>query len=697
MSEESEAGIPVPKEDTREESKGSAGNSRLTRPFGVLAAALLFTLVAVYWNHFHNEYQFDDAHTIVSNPAIRDLRYLPRYFVDATTFSVNPSNQMYRPLLTATFALDYRLAGKLDPFYAHVQSFVWFLLLVGAMLVLFLHLLKRDGAERTTPFLALFAVAFFGLHPVSAETVNYIVQRDDLLSALAAVAGLTLFIMWPRGRRTGLYLLPVLLGCLCKQSTVMFGPILFVYVFLFETEERRRWQSRLARAFRRTQPALLLCIAYYVFQRVMTPHTFTSGAGDWWNYALTQPAVIFHYTLSFLFPLWLSADSDWQPVAGPGDPSVLPSIIFLAVFCFVIFKTAGRRDTRLIAFGLLWYLLSLVPTSSFLPWAEVLNDHRMFFPFVGLALALAQGLQWALKRSRVTVPRPALALAGVLVLLPYLGGTVVRNRIWHTGESLWYDVTLKSPRNGRGLMNYGLTQMSVGKYERALGYFDRAMEFTPRYSTLAINRGIALGMLKRPQEAEAEFKRALALSPDSPEPACFYARWLRQANRLPEANSLLTENVRRFPYHLDSAYLLIGVLEDQQNWADVERVAGAVLARFPSDATAQAAQQAIARVRETVTRREGEAKAHPDRDHLLDLSLAYFWIGRFADSLETAAKARDLDPQSAAAWNNIGASAAALKQWDLALQADQHAVALRPDWILAQNNLAFARGMIRNH
>jgi len=56
--------------------------------------------------------------------------------------------------------------------------------------------------------------------------------------------------------------------------------------------------------------------------------------------------------------------------------------------------------------------------------------------------------------------------------------------VWHNEETLWYDVTLKSPQNGRGLMNYGLTQMEKGDYVRALNYFTRALEFSPDYYVL---------------------------------------------------------------------------------------------------------------------------------------------------------------------------------------------------------------------
>ena len=72
---------------------------------------MLVTILAAYANHFHNGFHFfDDQHTIVNNASIRELRNIPLFFRDATTFSALPSNQSYRPLVSTLLAIDYRLA-----------------------------------------------------------------------------------------------------------------------------------------------------------------------------------------------------------------------------------------------------------------------------------------------------------------------------------------------------------------------------------------------------------------------------------------------------------------------------------------------------------------------------------------------------------------------------------------------------------
>src|SRR5690349_5226040 len=80
-----------------------------------MAGAALLAVLAAYANHFGNQFHFDDFHTVTGNPAIRSLRAVPRFFTDARTFSILPSHQSYRPLVTASLALDYWIGGGLRP------------------------------------------------------------------------------------------------------------------------------------------------------------------------------------------------------------------------------------------------------------------------------------------------------------------------------------------------------------------------------------------------------------------------------------------------------------------------------------------------------------------------------------------------------------------------------------------------------
>jgi tetratricopeptide (TPR) repeat protein len=211
----------------------------------------------------------------------------------------------------------------------------------------------------------------------------------------------------------------------------------------------------------------------------------------------------------------------------------------------------------------------------------------MYFPFVGLVLSLVYAAALLVQSRKGTERRVTLAVACGLILAVAAQGTWKRNIVWHNEESLWYDVTLKSPQNGRGLMNYGLTQMEKGDYVRALSYFTRALEFSPDYYVLEINLGIANGALNNDEEAERHFARSIELAPQDAQALYFYASWLRDRGRYSEAIRNLDIDIENNPAYLDARYLLMWIYHDLGDTFGVERTARDLLAQFPTDSVAQ--------------------------------------------------------------------------------------------------------------
>jgi len=91
----------------------------------VLCLGLALAMLAAYANHFQNKFHFDDSHTIVENGYVRDLHNVPKFFTDATKFSANPAGQVYRPVVSTSLAVDYRLGRGYSPVFFHRSTFLW--------------------------------------------------------------------------------------------------------------------------------------------------------------------------------------------------------------------------------------------------------------------------------------------------------------------------------------------------------------------------------------------------------------------------------------------------------------------------------------------------------------------------------------------------------------------------------------------
>jgi len=325
------------------------------------------------------------------------------------------------------------------------------------------------------------------------------------------------------------------------------------------------------------------------------------------------------------------------------------------------------------------------PAAAF-PVSEVENDHRMFFPFVGLAMGAVWAAGFAVRRHERVV-----ACLAILLLGAYGWGTWQRNRVWLSDETLWRDVTIKSPRNGRGLMNYGLTLMARGDYRGALDDFRRAAVFTPAYSLLEINLGIASGGLGFNTEAESHFRRAMALAPRDAQSYFYYGRWLEGNGRAAEALPQLRQAAALNPDFLDSQYLLLRILAVQRSWGEVKRVCEGILRLVPGDPTALGYLRSAAGADQELAAAEELARTAPSPENYLNLSLLDHRAGRFEQSIGAARQALRLKADYAEAYNNIAAAYEAMEKWDEAISAAREALRIRPDFPLARNNLAWSQ------
>ncbi len=648
---------------------------------------LLLAVCLTYLNFFGNSFHFDDFHTVTDNPAVRSLGNLPRIFTDTTAFSVLPANQTYRPIVTASLALDYALARGYNPFWFHLSTLLWFVVLLW---VLFLFAERVFDSVQLSPanrWLGWGVAAWFGLHPAMAETVNYVIQRGDLYCTLGCLAALVIYVRRPLWRRFGLYLVPFVLGMLSKPPAAVFPLLLLFYVFFFEAADEspgRRWRISAVAAV----PAAAATVLLLWLQSAMTPRSYAPTILSASAYRLVQPFVWLRYLSALLLPLHLNVDTDLQPIS-TFNAEAAEGLLFVLGLLAVMFLAARRCRLYPIAYGVLWFVLTQLPTSLY-TLSEVENDHRMFFSFPGLMIAVVWALRLGYERlasqkdrremniwlSRITAAVCGLALCG------YAYGAHRRNAVWHDEPSLWADDAAKSPHNGRGLMIFGLTRMNAGDYAGALELFNRALLYTPNYATLEVNLGIVNGLLADAGQhalgtvSEAHFQRAVALSPNDDLTHAYYGRWLLAHGRLPEATSQLEAAVALNTQRELGRDLLLNAYAQAGNTEAAKTLARTTLAIIPGDALASAALSGTPM-----------GRAATPAATLINASLAAYRAGQYQQSISEAQAALKADPHSAEAWNNIGAGYGAMHEWDLGIAAEQQALKLNPNLTIAANNL----------
>ena len=635
-----------------------------------LLAIILFTLLT-YSNHFNNPFFFDDSHTITENESIRSLTNWTRFFTDANTFSSLPANRSYRPLITLKNAVDYALADGLNPSYFHYHIFVWYSVLIMLLYFLAKQLFKQVQPKKNWVVgTALVSASWFALHTVNAETINYICARSDSFTTLCIVAALLLFI-YKKTRRWHLYLLPMVLGIWTKQTGVMFFPILVVYVLLFEesalfTNFKKDTKKNTLSVLKKIAPAGILACSLFIFnQYYLTPRVTisTNYTVTRFEYISTQLYVMMTYLGNFIVPNNLSADPDLAIIKPWYDTRILSGAIVCLALILTMIKTAFSNHLKPIAFGIAWFFIALLPT-TLNPLFQISNDHRMFFPFVGLFIAVPWAISQIIRHFKVLDKnrnyRYILGFLIIATLSAHAIGTRQRNKIWHSPESLWLDVSIKSPKNARGLMNYGETQMRKGNYTVAAEYFEKALKIKHNYYSLHINLGILNAAQNKHIEAQQFFEKAIDLQFSSPDPEYFYARYLNKQKDYKNAEKYLKLAIKKSNNHLLSKQLLSEVSKH------------------------------IKTPEQEITELIHQIKNNPTIENYINLSLKYYEIKEYKKVLLNSQKALEIAPNSALVYNNMCAAYNQLQQWELGVKACQKALALNPSLQIAKNNLKWA-------
>ncbi len=459
-------------------------------------------------------FHFDDSHSILENPWIRSFRYLPRWFTDSTTFSVLPQNQDWRPMVLTAHALSYLLGGnRLSVVSFHAVNLAIHLACACLTYLCAKELLATEAARRQEGLsedallaLSFLAGALFVLHPLQTETVDYLSSRSEGLTALGLLAG---FYCHLRGKPVAT-LAWFAFGLSAKAVAIVLPALCYLNDCYLQGQPRLRLSKKRLRAYAGLAVVAVgyLAIRHFlvsdfsVQSRATTPRL---------TYAMTEVRALWHYVGLYLFPVGQAADANYRLTTSPTDPDFLRALGAwgaVAIACVAL-----RRRARLPIFGLAWLLIVLAPTSTVLPLAEAVNEHR---PYAGVA-GLAWGTVWIFGRlgragSFWESPARRVGLAAA-ALLALAATTVVRNAVWHDDLSLWSDVVEKAPDNGRAHLNYGLALGAVGRSTEALAQYDECAKEWPGYGYCPLDRGVLLAAMGRKTEALADYKKAATLDP----------------------------------------------------------------------------------------------------------------------------------------------------------------------------------------
>ncbi len=651
-----------PVRDKRDQSKVAPSR----HPDALILVFLAIATVAVFGSVWNYEFvSYSDPEYVATNPVVGAGITAAGTEWALTSYRVGK----WFPLSWLSHMVDCQLFGLRSGLH-HIMNL---LLHLGSTLLLFT-LLRRMTGNRWRSALVAF---LFALHPLHVETVAWVAQRKEILSAIFWFATIWTYLQYVERPRLGRYLLLILLFCLGLMSgpTVIALPLVLVLLDVWPLRRIRMAEPEGAGKSMKQEksgrelksfPGILLekavlfelsaatAVVTAVFQKpaasIMPQEFFPIGTRL--ANALTSAVVYIRQTLwpaglAVAYP-HASPPPAWQAI---GAGLALAGVSFLALRLI--------RRFPYIAVGWFWYLAALAPAiGSVLARAEPQADRYTYIPLIGLFLVLSWGVADAFARRQNRKPVLVFVSAAVCSVCMLLSWNQVQH--WRSSESLFrraIDVT-----GGSYIGYYGLagTLRDQGRDQEAVLPYAEAIRLAPGDAKAYGELADVFIKQEKINEAITLYREAVRLNPNSQQDRIRLGIALTQAGKAADSIEQLAEAIKTVPGSVDAHYNL-------------------------GQAYAAAGQfgEAAAQFTEVIRLQPDNVEAH----YNLGTSLAR--QDKMIEAVAEFEQAIRLKPGYANAHNNLGSALANLGRIDEAVAHFSEAVRLAPDSPDARRNLQY--------
>jgi tetratricopeptide (TPR) repeat protein len=479
-----------------------------------LAILLALGTAAVYAPAMRNGFvNLDDPDYVTRNPhVLGGLTWADIHWALGSSY---PSSN-WHPLTWFSHMLDVQLYGG-NPAGHHFTS-----ILLHIFGVVLLFLLIEQATGRTLRSAAV--AALFAVQPLNVEAVAWISERKSVLSVFFFLLAIGAYGWYAKKPAPGRYLWVVLFFGLGITAKVMVIPFPFALLLLdywplarlpgTDAEGKpRTFFAALGALVIEKIPLFVMAAAggavtVYVHSR---EHALTATMPFSWRFK----NAIFSYLAYLGKAVWPARLAPYYP--HPENTLTWTTAALAALALAAISLLVWRfRERKYLLVGWLWYLGTMLPMIGFIQTGrQGMADRFMHIPMMGLLFALV----WLVgdlaleKHWQKEIPIALFLIA----LAPFAAVTVRQISYWHDSYSLFAHTLEVTKNNGFAENDFGVALMERGEPQLAAQHFVAAVRLSPDLASPHYNVAVLLQKQNRLDDAEHEYRAALALSSDQAE------------------------------------------------------------------------------------------------------------------------------------------------------------------------------------
>lgn len=462
-----------------------------------IAIALIMILgFTVYSNSLNNKFIWDDYSYVKDNMHIRNWSNIPKIFSEDIGAGAEYKSNFYRPFQMITYMIDYSL-WKLNVRGYHITNTLLHVAVALSVYWLINILYKNRLLSLLTSFL-------FVVHPIHTEAIAFISGRADPLSSLFMLLCLIFYIRYLRLENIMGYILISLsyvLALLSKENSIILPLLILLFHYAFKEEIK----------IKKLLPILAISFIYILF-RAMILKSLLPPVPSLTILLQRIPGffvAITNYLKLMFLPFDLHRDYGNRLFSFTNPKAILGLVILFLSATYAFIK---RNSDKVMFFSASWFFLTLLPVSNIYPINDsYMLEHWLYLPSIGFFLILADKAYYLYKIERLQVLL-MLFITCLIVFYSYL--TIQQNNYWKE-PIFFYERSLKyTPDNWKFYNELGIEYANIGKNEKAISLYKKALDINQSLCGTYYNLGNAYAAIGKNEEAVSAYKKAIELNPN---------------------------------------------------------------------------------------------------------------------------------------------------------------------------------------
>jgi protein O-mannosyl-transferase len=439
----------------------------------------------------------DDAKFILNNKEFnQDISNICKSF-ERGVFQPADKNayDYYRPLFLVAMIVEYHLFGETPAGY-HLTNLVFHIL---SVILLFLFFIKLNLEGITSLVLSL----LFAVHPAISQAVAWIPGQNDLILMIFLLACMIFSIDFASTRKWYFYVFQMvffLLAIFTKETAIIIPLLAF---FILTSVLKTPWKPAISLV-----TGWVMVILFWFFME-----SFVKQSGNRFpvdemiGSGLSRFPAIVQYLGKVIFPVNLSVHPQINEI------SLVWGLLAIAGLGVLVISSRSYHKPLTII-GVAWFLLFLLPVLV-VPktFSDLVYEHRLYVPLVGILLLLSQSIESAGKLK----DHFRFMVYGVIILV-FSAMSFIRVGYFYDPLSYWSRAAAESPHDAYSRHMMGTWIKNDAEQEKILL---QAYALDPAMQDINLNLGKVAYKHNRPDEAEKFLKQELAL-PTAKDPETYF-------------------------------------------------------------------------------------------------------------------------------------------------------------------------------